>query len=115
MTQPPPRAVGGGAFDVDITQAPQAIRQLEQALEELRSIRQDATLLGHITPPTTDQVSIDAARALGMTATGGPTSFLAALEAGIAELDRMIQALRAGLSAYQEGDEQGRSRLSISS
>jgi hypothetical protein len=113
MTQPAP--VGGGSFVVDITQAPQAIKQLEDALEELRSIRQEATLLGHLTPPTTDQVSLDAAHVLGLTAAGGPGSFLAALESGIAELERMIQALRVGFDAYQATDSSGRSRLSISS
>ena len=41
MTQP-----GGGSFAVDIAQAPKAIRELEEAREELQAIKRDATLPG---------------------------------------------------------------------
>jgi hypothetical protein len=109
-----PQPVGGGSFAVDITRAPEAIRQLEDALLELRSIRQEATQLGHITPPTADAVSVDAAQALSMKANGGPGSLLSALEAGISELERMIQSLGAGLAAYRGSDAQARSSMSIS-
>jgi hypothetical protein len=112
VTQPPPRAVGGGAFDVDITQAPQAIRQLEQAREELESIKRDAVYLGQIRPPSNDQVSLDAARALGETATTGPGSFIASLTLGIEELTRMIDSLRSGFADYQRTDDDAGARLS---
>ncbi|MDD7939279.1 PE domain-containing protein [Actinomycetospora lutea] len=113
MTQPVP--VGGGSFDVDITRAPEAIRELQGALEELRSIRQEATQLGHVDPPTNDLVSRDAAHVLGLKATGGPGSLQHALEAGIAELERMILSLREGFAAYEEADDAANSGLSISS
>lgn len=113
MTQPVP--VGGGSFEVDISRAPDAIRELEGALEELRSIRQDATQLGQVVPPTNDLVTRDAAHVLGLKATSGPGSLLQALEAGIAELERMILALRAGFAAYEEADAAANSGLSISS
>jgi hypothetical protein len=45
MTQP-----GGGSFAVDIAQAPKAIRELEQAREELQEIKRDATYLGQVNP-----------------------------------------------------------------
>ena len=96
MTQP-----GGGSFAVDIAQAPKAIRELEQAREELQAIKRDATLLGQVNPPTRDQVSLDAAQLLGRSASGGPTSFAEALTAGIEEISRMIEALRSGFAAYR--------------
>jgi hypothetical protein len=118
MTQPagppPTSGTGGGSFTVDITRAPQAIRELEQALEDLRSIRLDAMQLAQVNPPAADQVSADAARTLGLKANGEPGSFLPALEAGIAEVERMIESLNAGFDAYEEGDVQASSRLSVS-
>lgn len=110
MTQPQP--VGGGSFDVDITRAPQAIRQLEEARDELESIKRDAVYLGQIRPPTNDRVSIDAAQALAEKATLGPGSFIGSLTQGIEEITRMIEALRSGFAAYQQSDDDARSRLS---
>jgi hypothetical protein len=106
MTQP-----GGGSFAVDFARAPKAIRELEDALEELRRIRQDATLLAQVTPPTRDQVSLDAARALSLTAQGGPSSFTDALEGGIGELSRMIDALRSGFEHYRGSDAEAATDL----
>lgn len=103
MTQPEP--VGGGSFDVDITRAPQAIRQLEDALAELKRIKRDAVVLGQIRPPTADAVSRDAAQKLREIAVGGQGSFLQALDQGIAELQRMIDTLRSGLAAYERADD----------
>jgi hypothetical protein len=107
-----PPDVGGGAFDVDLDQAPQAIRKLEEARTELTSIRRSALDLARVTPPTSDQVSIDAARALGAAATGGPGSFVNAIDAGIAELESIITALRTGLERYRDQDGQAATDLS---
>ncbi|GAA4783643.1 hypothetical protein GCM10023200_16400 [Actinomycetospora chlora] len=107
-----PPDVGGGAFDVDLDQAPQAIRKLEEARRELVGIRQDAMDLARVTPPTNDQVSKDAALALGAAATGGPGSFVNALDSGIAELESMIASLQAGLQRYRGHDERAASDLS---
>lgn len=102
---PAPAPVGGGAFDVDIARAPQAIRELQQARVELQRIRQDALSLAEVRPPAADQVSLDAAQKLSETANGGPQSFMAALEAGIEEITRMMEALRSGFAAYEAADE----------
>lgn len=107
-----PPEVGGGSFAIDLDQAPNAIRQLEEALKELAEIRQDAMDLARITPPTSDQVSLDAAQALGVTATGGPGSFVNALDAGVAQLESMIAAIRASLQHYRDQDSQASSDLS---
>jgi hypothetical protein len=104
-----PQPVGGGAFDVDISQAPRAIRQLEDARRELESIKNEAVSLGGITPPTRDQVSVDAALVLSMTATQGPGSFVEALNSGIEEISRLIQALRSSFDQYQRNDDDGAS------
>ena len=106
MTQP-----GGGSFAVDVAQAPKAIRELEDARRELESIRNDAARLGQVRPPTTDQVSLDAARALGMTATGGNGSLTQALSEGIRQITTMIESLRTGFQAYQEEDQESRRQL----
>src|SRR3954451_4213966 len=101
---PPP--VGGGTFQVDISRAPEAIRDLEAARDELRAIKDEATTLGQVHPPARDQVSLDAAQVLGQAAVEGPNSFVRALNDGINEITRMIDALHAGFSAYQQSDEE---------
>ena len=106
MTQP-----GGGSFAVDIARAPKAIRELEQARDELQEIKRDATYLGQVNPPARDQVSLDAAQALGQVGVGGPTSFVEALTAGIEEISRMIEALRSGLATYERGDQSASSEF----
>ena len=110
MTQPVP--VGGGSFEVDITRAPDAIRELEQAKAELESIKRDAFYLGQVSPPTQDLVTRDAVRVLGDRATVGPSSFVGSLTQGIEEITRMIEALRAGFAAYERSDNEARSGLS---
>ncbi|MEJ2888801.1 hypothetical protein [Actinomycetospora aeridis] len=109
MTQPVP--VGGGRFEVDMSRAPEAIRELEQARSELRSIRDDALSLSNVVAPTLDRVTQDAARVLSRKASGEPGSFMEALDSGIAEVTRMIEALRAGFARYRESDEQVRASL----
>jgi hypothetical protein len=95
-------------FEVNIAEAPRAIRELERAREELEGIKRDTVHLGHIDPQARDDVSIDAARALMRTATDGPGSFLEALTQGIAEIQRMVDALRSSFEAYQLSDQSGR-------
>ena len=102
MTQPVP--VGGGSFEVDISRAPEAIRELEQALAELRSLKREAQTLGHVVPPTNDLVTLDAVAVLGRKATGGPGSLMNALDEGIVEVSRLIEQLRIGFDAYRESD-----------
>jgi hypothetical protein len=94
-------------FEVDIAEAPRAIRELELAAEELRAIQRDAMSLAHVNPPALDEVSQDAAAELGRRANGGPQSLNEALTQGIAELERMMGALRSGFAAYRSGDEEG--------
>jgi hypothetical protein len=91
-----PDGVGGGMFEVDIAEAPRAIRELEQARGELESIKVEAVRLGQVNPPATDTVSVEAAQILEQAAVAGPRSFLQALTEGVAEIDRLIASLRAG-------------------
>ncbi|GAA4932720.1 hypothetical protein EV188_103723 [Actinomycetospora succinea] len=109
MTQPVP--VGGGSFTVDISRAPDAIRELEQAKLELEGIKRDAVYLGQVAPPTNDLVTLDAARVLGDKAAVGPTSFISALTQGIEEISRMIEALRLGFAEYERTDDDARTEL----
>ncbi|MEJ2862779.1 hypothetical protein [Actinomycetospora flava] len=102
MTQPVP--VGGGYFEVDISRAPDAIRELEQALAELRDIKAEARSLAQATPPTSDLVTLDAVAVLGRKATDGPGSLMNALDEGIAEVSRLIEQLRFGFDAYSRSD-----------
>jgi hypothetical protein len=107
-----PPEVGGGAFDVDLDRAPEAIRQLRDAESELRSIKDDATSLGRISPPANDQVSLDAAAMLGAAAVGGTGSLIQALDQGIQQLGAMIEGLESALRAYRADDVRGRAELS---
>lgn len=102
-----PAPVGGGAFEVDIARAPQAIRELEQARDELRNLKNEAQSLAHVNPPARDEVSVEAAALLGQRATGGPGSLMETLDAGINELSKMIGALRSGFDAYRSNDAEG--------
>lgn len=61
MTQP---QTTGGGFRVDVDSAAQAIVELQDAHDELVSIKEQAITLGRVTSPTRDQVSIDAAAVL---------------------------------------------------
>ncbi|MDD7968489.1 hypothetical protein [Actinomycetospora lemnae] len=108
-----PPEVGGGAFTVDLARAPEAIRELEQAKVELLSIRDEAFALGKVDPPAADQVSVDAARMLGIAASGGPGSLVAALEAGADQIQDLIDSLRDGFRSYEEIDAANRSRLGL--
>ena len=66
-----PPGVGGGDFAVDLANAPRAIRELEEAARELVDHTTCAVALGRVTPPSRDQVSLDAATMLGISAVGG--------------------------------------------
>ena len=99
-----PSSAGGGSFRVDLERAPDAIRELDAALAELREIKKAAVSLGTINPGSRDSVSIDAARVLGLAAVGGAGSLVDALDAGIAQVDHLVTALRADLGDYGAAD-----------
>lgn len=110
-----PPEVGGGMFTVNLDQAPQAIRELEEALHELQAIREDAQALGRISPPTRDQVSADAAQVLGLAATGGPGSMVEALTLGMQHVQNMITNLKVALEQrYPQSDEDARAAYNSS-
>ncbi|HEY2192016.1 MAG TPA: hypothetical protein VGH76_06900, partial [Actinomycetospora sp.] len=67
---------GGGAFTVDLDRAPQVIRDLQNARQELVTLKQDVLRLGRVDPSSGDQVSKDAAAVLGAVAVGGSGSLL---------------------------------------
>jgi hypothetical protein len=94
-------------FEVDVSRAPDAIRQLEHARDELKDIKREALALGQVSAPAADEVSVDAAAALGRVAVGNDRSFVQALDEGIAEMERMISALGSAFSAYHEGQSDG--------
>ncbi len=108
----PVAPVGGGMFEVNIAEAPRAIRDLEQARDELVSIREDAIVLAEVLPSAVDDVSLDAAKSLSLRASGGPHSLMQALDEGIQETSRLIEALQAGFAQYQQGDVDGRRSFS---
>ncbi len=102
-----PAPVGSsGQFSVDLQRAPQAIRDLEDAQEQLLEIKKNAVSLGKISPPAQDPVSQDAALVLGTTATGGPGSLLVAIDAGIEQLGSLISKLRGDLQTYRGNEEE---------
>lgn len=107
---PPP--AGSDQFRIDLERAPQAIRELEVALEQLRVLRNDAMALGRVVPPTQDQVSLDAASILGATAVGGTGSFLGALDSGILQVEHLIAGLREDIEKYRTVDQSATDDLS---
>lgn len=94
----------GGSFTVDLERAPQTLRDLTAARDELVSLTQDARALGHVDPGSSDEVSRDAATLLGVVAVGGQGSLLEALEAGATRLTQLIDAVTSELQAYQASE-----------
>ena len=95
-----PPSVGGGSFTVDLEHAPAAIVELRAARLQLNDLRDQATRLGKVAPPSPDPVSTDAAAILSAVAVGGSGSLLSALDAGITRLDQLIVAVEADISTY---------------
>ena len=109
-----PPGVGGGDFAVDLANAPQAIRELEEAARELFDIRRTRpSALGKVTPPSRDQVSLDAATMLGISAVGGNGSFLQALDQGIQQINDMIAGLRGAAGRYRGADDAEHARARV--
>lgn len=99
-----PAPARGGSFTVDLENAPQAIRELSSARDQLREIKKQAVALGRVDPPAADQVSRDAALILGAAATGGRGSLVEAVDAGIERLSQYVSALEAELRTYRGAD-----------
>lgn len=106
-----PPEVGGGEFTIDLARAPEAIRELEAAARELGEIRREAERLGKIAPPTSDLVTRDAAAMIGATAIGGSSSFVAALDSGLLQIQGMITALRTAMTEYSRVDAENEAAL----
>lgn len=100
MSAPQSPGAAGGHFAVDLDRAPQAIKDLEGALDQLYELREQALSLGRVVPPARDQVSADAARAFEMAAVGGEKSLLRALDAGIEQLTGLIASMNDELRQY---------------
>ncbi|NMO88669.1 hypothetical protein [Actinomycetospora sp. TBRC 11914] len=95
----------GGSFTVDLERAPQTLRDLTAARDELLDLVKLARALGRVDPGAGDQVSRDAATLLGAVADGGSGSLLSALEAGAMRLDQLIGAVKAELRAYRSSED----------
>jgi hypothetical protein len=106
-----PAPAGGGAFSVDLDRAPEVLRDLENARQELEDLKTETRFLGKIDPPSNDEVSRDAATVLGAVAVGGPGSLIEALDAGVARLDGLIAAIRSELNAYRVADRTSVARI----
>ena len=99
----------GGSFTVDLELAPQTLRDLTAARDELVVLTRDARALGRVEPGSGDEVSRDAAILLGAVADGGQGSLSLALEAGVSRLTQLIDAIKSELQAYESSDDVSRS------
>lgn len=95
----------GGSFTVDLERAPQTLRDLTSARDELIDLKQVAQRLGRVDPGSNDEVSRDAAILLGAVADGGEGSLLLALDAGVRHLDSLIQAVKQELDSYRKAEQ----------
>jgi hypothetical protein len=100
-----PAPAAAGAFSIDLERAPEVLRDLQDARNELQDLRRDASRLGKVDPGSRDQVSLDAAQALEAVATGGRGSLVEAINAGLHQLDGLIAAIEAELAAYRRTDQ----------
>jgi hypothetical protein len=101
----------GGSFTVDLERAPQTLRDLTAARDELFDLMKLARALGRVDPGVGDEVSRDAATLLGAVADGGSGSLLLALETGATRLDQLIGAIEAELRSYRSSDAATRASL----
>lgn len=99
----------GGSFTVDLERAPQTLRDLTVARDELFDLMKQARALGRIDPGASDEVSRDAATLLEAVADGGDGSLLRALEAGANRLNQLIDAIDAELRSYRSSESTSRS------
>lgn len=106
-----PAPAGGGAFSVDLDRAPEVLRDLENARNELIVLRRDALRLGQVDPSSNDQVSHDAAVVLGAVAVGGPGSLVEALDGGIERLGHLIDAISTELRSYSATEQSNRAQF----
>ncbi|WP_285591120.1 hypothetical protein [Actinomycetospora sp. NBRC 106378] len=93
------------SFSVDLAAAPQVLRDLREAAEELTAIRRDAVQLGKVDPGTSDEVSRDAASVLETVAVGGTGSLLSALDGGLRRLEALVHAIETELGEYRLAEE----------
>ncbi|MCD2189944.1 hypothetical protein [Actinomycetospora soli] len=99
-----PVAEVGDSFSVDLAAAPQVLRELRAARDQLMQIRREALALGKVDPGTNDDVSRDAATVLGSIAVGGPGSLLVAVEGGMQRIDELVSAIESELRDYASSD-----------
>jgi hypothetical protein len=101
----------GGSFTVDLERAPETLRDLTAARDELRELIEEARRLGKVDPSSEDPVSQDAATALGAVADGGAGSLVLALQSGVRRLDTLISAISAELNNYSSAERENREGL----
>jgi hypothetical protein len=106
-----PAPAASGAFSVDLERAPEVLRNLQDARQELEDLKAETRFLGKVDPSSNDQVSRDAATVLGAVAVGGPGSLLEALDAGVSRLDALIGAIRSELDAYRANERTDVARI----
>jgi hypothetical protein len=95
----------GGSFTVDLERAPQTLRDLTTARDELRDLMREARRLGRVDPGSNDDVSRGAAILLGAVADGGDGSLIRALDAGAQRLDDLIAAIKAEMRSYGDAEQ----------
>ncbi len=98
----------GGSFAVDLERAPQTVRDLTAARDQLVNLISDAQRLGKVDPGTNDDVSKDAATLLGAVADSESGSLVHAMQAGVERLTSLIDSIAAELRAYEGADVVGR-------
>jgi hypothetical protein len=106
-----PAPAAAGAFSIDLERAPEVLRDLQNARQELEDLKAEARFLGKVDPSSNDEVSRDAATVLGAVAVGGPGSLLEALDAGVSRLDALIGVIRSELDAYQANERTSVARI----
>lgn len=104
-SQPGAAGAGGGAYTIDVENAPQAIANLRAAADLLEfDLRRQAEELGDIQPPGKDEVS-EVATNVFRDAAIGPAGVRNALLSTAAEYRRQADKLQADLASYLQAEE----------
>ena len=105
MTSPasPP---AGGEFFLDTELARSAVEELRKVYDRLESLRAEAHGLARPDRTARDVVSAEAFDLLASKADGGPGSFVAAVTAGMTQVEQLINQMQGDIAQQRRLDEE---------
>ncbi len=106
MAAPLPAPAGSaGEFRLNVEAADEARKVLEGVRQRIETARAQAVTRAKVPPTAHDAVSLEAFALLAEKADGGPGSFTAAMDAGLAHVDRLLTQMREDIARQRRLDD----------